>query len=169
MTRRIDPGPASKKRVQRETRLEKQTKLGWVGWREWISLPDLGLPFIEAKIDSGARSSSLDAQVIEEFRRKRERWVRFVIFSDIDLSLAGKVVEAKLIDHRNVRCSNGVVTERPVIETKIGLGTATWPIELTLTNRRSMGFRMLLGRTAIANRYLVNVAESYMGGAFQSE
>lgn len=147
------------------SRIEEQPIRGCLGWREWVSLPELGVPFIEAKIDTGARSSSLDAQVIEEFRRRRESWVRFVLFSDIDLSLAGKVVEAKLLGCREVRSSNGQTTRRPVIESTVRIGLETWPIELTLTNRRSMGFRLLLGRTAIGDRFLVSVSKSYLAGS----
>ncbi len=166
MSRRVDSTqPLSQPPVRLGSGVGEQPIRGCVGWREWVSLPDFGLPFIEAKIDSGARSSSLDAQVIEEFRRRRESWVRFVLFSDIDLSLAGKVVEAKLLGSREVRSSNGQVTRRPVIETSLRIGLETWPIELTLTSRRSMGFRLLLGRTAIGDRFMVSVSKSYLAGS----
>jgi hypothetical protein len=137
---------------------------GCVGWREWVSLPELNLPFVEAKVDTGARSSSLDATIVEAFRRRRQAWIRFVVFSDIDLSSAGAIVEAKLHGYREVRSSNGGTESRPVIETSIRLGLDTWSIELTLTSRRKMGFRLLLGRSAIENRYLVDASKSYLAG-----
>lgn len=136
-----------------------------LGWREWVQLPEIDMNFIEAKIDTGARSSSMDADPIEEFRKGKQRWLRFSIFSVADLSMAGQIVEAKLVGFRDVRSSTGHLTHRPVIETSIQIGACQWRIELTLTNRRSMGFRMLLGRSAIENRFCVDVSRSYLGGA----
>jgi hypothetical protein len=164
MSQRAVQSNANEKALQPHWTLDGISARGCVGWREWVTLPDLKLPFIEAKIDTGARSSSLDATVVEAFRRKRQSWVRFVVFSDIDLSSAGSIVEAKLIGYRDVRSSNGITQSRPVIETSIRLALDTWMIELTLTSRRSMGFRLLLGRSAIENRYLVDASKSYLAG-----
>jgi hypothetical protein len=140
----------------------------FLGWREWVALPQLGLKFIEAKIDSGARCSSLDAMVIEEFRRRRQPWVRFTVYSDVDLSLAGSVVEAPLLGYRDIRSSNGLVSHRPVIATPMEIGWSSWQIELTLTNRRRMGFRLLLGRAAIEGRFHLDVSRSYLAGSLPS-
>jgi hypothetical protein len=141
---------------------DSHRRLAVIGWREWVALPKLDTRFIEAKIDTGARHSSIDASITEEFRRGRIRWVRFALYSDVDLSFPGELVEAPLVGYRDVRSSNGQVSRRPVIETDIRIGLATWSIELSLTNRRAMGFRLLLGRSAVEDRFLVDVSKSYL-------
>ncbi len=135
-----------------------------LGWREWVQLPDLDLNFIEAKIDTGARSSSLDADPIEQFRRQKQRWLRFSVFAEADLSMSGQIVEARLVGFRDVRSSSGHITHRPVIKTSIQIGSNLWPIELTLTSRRKMGFRLLLGRSAIAQRFHIDPSRSFLAG-----
>jgi len=136
-----------------------------IGWREYISLPLLGIHQLDAKIDTGARSSSLDVHSIEEFRKRQECWVRFRILENIDLAMSGRVVEAKLIEYRNVRASSGHVARRPVILTELALGDLCWPVEITLSNRRSMGYRMLIGRLAIETRFLVDASRSHLLGS----
>lgn len=133
-----------------------------VGWREWVSLPSLGIEHLEAKIDTGARSSSLDAHHIESFKRDRAEWLRFQLYTDADLSQNGASVEAPLVGYRDVRSSSGHVTHRPVIQATIQVGAYVWPIELTLCNRHSMGYRILLGRSAIDGRFLVDSSKSYI-------
>jgi len=135
-----------------------------LGWREWVQLPELDISFLESKIDTGARSSSLDADPIEEFRRQKQRWIRFSVFAEADLSMAGQIVEARLVGFRDVRSSTGHLTHRPVIQTLVRIGSKQWPIELTLTNRRPMGFRMLLGRSAIEQRFHVDASRSFLAG-----
>jgi hypothetical protein len=135
-----------------------------LGWREWVQLPGLDVNFIESKIDTGARSSSLDADPIEEFQRQKQRWLRFSVFAEADLSMSGQIVEARLVGYRDVRSSTGHLTHRPVIQTLIQIGADQWPIELTLTNRRLMGFRLLLGRSAIEQRFHVDVSRSFLAG-----
>ncbi len=164
MSRRILHPNTNEKQLNPHWASEGISARGCVGWREWVSLPDLNLPFVEAKVDTGARNSSLDATIVEAFRRRRQAWLRFVVFSDIDLSSAGSIVEAKLSGYREVRSSNGGTESRPVIETEIRLAIDTWTIELTLSSRRAMGFRLLLGRSAIENRYLVDASKSYLAG-----
>ena len=136
-----------------------------IGWREWVALPMLGIQRLDAKIDTGARSSSLDVHSIEEFRKHKQLWVRFRIMDDIDLSMAGRVVEAKLVEYRNVRASSGHVMRRPVILTELSIGHHTWEVELTLSNRQSMGYRMLVGRLAIEARFLVDASQSHLSGS----
>lgn len=133
-----------------------------IGWREWVGLPDLGVSAIKAKIDTGARSSSLHAFDVRVVRRGDQRYVRFKVHP---IQRDGKTeVEAigKLIDKRQVRSSSGHADQRPVILTEVDLNGESWPIELTLTNRDEMGFRMLLGRQAIRGRYLVDAERSYL-------
>lgn len=135
-----------------------------VGWREWVRLPELGDFVIKAKIDTGARSSSLHAFDVATFRRRRELWVRFQIHPrqrSIDTTI---YAEARVLEHRAVRSSSGHLTQRPVIVTDVELFGQRWPIELTLANRDEMGFRMLLGREAVRRRLLVDSGRSFLAG-----
>jgi hypothetical protein len=136
-----------------------------VGWREWVGLTDLGVAGIKAKIDTGARTSVLHAFAIEPFRRKGAPWVRFEVHP-IQRSSAIKIkCEARVIDERAVRNSGGRVERRYIIETPLRLGDQVWAIELALANRDQMGFRMLLGRTALEGRALIEPGRSYLLGA----
>ncbi len=135
-----------------------------IGWREWVGLPDFGIPAIKAKVDSGARSSSLHAFALREFERDGVTWVRFQVHP-VQRSRQGATdVEAEVLEFRAVRSSSGKVTVRPVIVTRVTLLGNTWPIELTLAGRDEMGFRMLLGREAFRGRFLVDAGKSYYGG-----
>lgn len=140
-------------------------RLPVIGWREWISLPDLGVATIKVKVDTGARSSSLHALKQKIFERDGEKWVRFQINPVQKKKTSRKIMaEAKIIDFRSIRSSNGVMDWRPVISTRIELLGRTWPIELTLSNRDEMGFRMLLGRQAFRKRFYVDAGRSFYGG-----
>jgi hypothetical protein len=135
-----------------------------VGWREWVRLTDLGVAAIKAKIDTGARTSALHAFAIEPFRRSGALWVRFEVHP-LQRSSSVKIkCEAKAVDERAVRNSGGIVERRYIIETRMMLGDRAWPIELALTNRDQMGFRMLLGRTALEGRALIEPGRSYLAG-----
>lgn len=132
-----------------------------VGWEEWVALPDLGLPAIKAKVDTGARTSALHAFQIEAFGPAGAPMVRFGIHpipgrDDIEIYCSTPV-----IDRREVTSSNGEKETRLVISTRIAMGARTWPIEMTLTNRESMAYRMLLGRQAIREDMFVDAAASF--------
>jgi hypothetical protein len=135
-----------------------------IGWREWIALPELGVPAIKAKVDTGARSSALHAFALETFRRRGREWVRFEVHPIQRSERAARTVEALVVDHRKVRSSGGHEQVRPVILTEIELLGGRWPIELTLTRRDVMGFRMLLGRQAVRGRFLVHPGRSWYNG-----
>ena len=135
----------------------------WViGWREWISLPDLGVTEIKAKIDTGARSSALHAYDVERFRRRGRDFVRFGIHPLQRNDRRVVLAEAELVDERNVRDSGGHVEHRPVIRTTAQMNGRIWKIDVTLTNRDEMGFRMLLGRQAVRGHALVDPGRSYL-------
>ncbi len=134
-----------------------------VGWREWAALPELSVPRIKIKVDTGARTSALHAFDVERFEREGQPWVRFVIHPlqrDTETTVE---TEAPLLEERWVRSSNGKRSLRPTIRTTVRLGELSWPIEVTLVRRDVMGFRMLLGRQAVrARRLLVDPGRSYV-------
>lgn len=140
-----------------------------IGWREWVSLPELGIKRIKVKVDSGARSSALHAFEVEPFERDGERWVRFQVHPMQHNDEKIIQVEAKVLEKRSVRSSSGKATVRPVIETTVELMGERWPIELTLANRDQMGFRMLLGRQAFRGRFLVDAEASFCGGKLKTK
>ena len=131
-----------------------------VGWREWIALPQFGVDRLHAKFDSGATMSSLHAERIEEFKRGKNSWVRFFIMGDHDDEETSYHCNAKLIDYRSIRSSSGHIESRPVIGTILYISGFQWSIEVTLCNRESLECRMLLGRSALAGRCLVDCGRS---------
>jgi len=135
-----------------------------LGWREWVLLRTLDLPPIKAKIDTGARTSALHAFKLEPFLRDGRQWVRFSIHPGQHNPRLVCVREAPVIDRRRVTDSGGHRQMRYVIESEITLGDETWTIELTLTSRETMRFRLLLGRTALTDRFLIDPALAYCIG-----
>jgi ribosomal protein S6--L-glutamate ligase len=132
-----------------------------LGWEEWIALPELGLPAIKAKVDTGARTSALHAVYVEPFGSTRAPKVRFGVHpiprrADVEI-----VCEAPVVDRRQVRSSNGKLETRYVISTPLRIADREWPIEVTLTNRDTMVYRMLLGRQAIIEGVLVDPSASF--------
>ncbi|NND70724.1 MAG: ATP-dependent zinc protease [Rhodothermales bacterium] len=143
---------------------KKTRSLPVIGWREWVSLPDLGVKRVKAKIDTGARSSSLHAFEVETFDRAGIEMVRFKIRPVQRSNKSETEVIAPVHDKRNVRSSSGKASVRVVIRTSVEIMGRTWLIDMTLANRDEMGFRMLLGREAIRNRLLVDAGKSFLGG-----
>lgn len=133
-----------------------------IGWREWVRLPDLHVGRIKAKIDTGARTSALHAFKITPFTKDGAAYVRFVIHPLQRQSKPEISCVAVVIDRRGVTDSGGRVEQRYVIRTSLKIGATRWPIELTLTNRDQMGFRMLIGRQALRRRYLVDTSRSFI-------
>lgn len=127
-----------------------------VGWKEWIALPEFGVDRLHAKFDSGATMSSLHAERIEQFKRGSNSWVRFFVIGDHDREETPYHCNARLIEYRNIRSSNGSIESRPVIETILYIAGFQWPIEVTLSNRETLECRMLIGRSALAGRCLVD-------------
>ena len=142
-----------------------QSEPVWIiGWREWVALPDFNIDAIKAKIDTGARSSALHAFNLKRFRRRGKRMVRFEIHPIQRTSRQAVEVEAEVIEDRMVRSSNGKVERRPVIRTSVRMYNRDWEIELTLTSRDEMGFRMLLGRHALRGQFLIDPGRSLRAG-----
>jgi ribosomal protein S6--L-glutamate ligase len=135
-----------------------------LGSEEWCSFPELGIPTIKARVDSGAKTSALHAINIAPFKKEGHNWVKFDI-NPIQNNVKTIIhCEAPLVDKRVVKSSSGFREERYVIQTNLEIGNSKWLIEMTLTNRDSMGFRMLLGREAMSGRVLVDPEQQYLLG-----
>lgn len=140
-----------------------------LGSEEWCSFPELGIPTIKARVDSGAKTSALHAVNIAPFIKNETNWVKFDINPIQNNQKTVIHCEAPLIDKRIVKSSSGFREQRYVIQTTIEIGDSKWAIEMTLTNRDSMGFRMLLGREAMSGRILVDPEQQYLLGQPSSE
>jgi hypothetical protein len=135
-----------------------------VGWREWVGMPELEIRAIKAKLDTGALSAALHAEEIEVFEEEGVKRVRFKVLPRQKSARGAKLHVADVIDERVVRSSSGHEELRPVISTEIALGLYTWRVEMTLTNRDAMGFRLLLGRDSLRRRFLIDPGRSYLFG-----
>lgn len=146
----------------KKTKSTTAKQLTVIGWREMLSLPDLGVDRIKAKIDTGARTSALHAFNCQEFQRDGKTMIRFEIHPRQRDNKYSITAEAELLEYRKVTSSGGHSQTRPVILTTIQLGEHQWQGELTLTNRDVMGFRMLLGRQAVRKRFSIDPGKSFL-------
>lgn len=135
-----------------------------LGWREWVGFPDLGIARIVAKVDTGARTSALHTGGIEAFRRDGAEWIRFTVHPHQDDDSDELQCEAPVLEQRVVRDSGGHEELRYVIVTTVEIGGARRRIEVTLTDRDTMKFRVLIGRTAMRGRYTVDPSRSFLSG-----
>jgi hypothetical protein len=135
-----------------------------LGWREWVGFPDLNIQRIKAKVDTGARTSALHAFRLEPFKRDDAQWVRFAIHPIQGDTETVVECEAPVKEQRTVRDSGGHEELRYVIETQIAIGHQSITAEVTLTDRDTMRFRVLLGRTALRKRYVIHPGKSYLQG-----
>lgn len=135
-----------------------------LGWREWVSFPDFNVKAIKAKIDTGARTSSLHVTDMVFTKKGRTEYVEFVIHPIQRKQKPRVKARAKVLEYRHVKSSNGHISIRPVIETAIIIADKEFNIELTLVNRDLMGFRMLLGRQALKN-FLIVPTKSFLQGS----
>ena len=135
-----------------------------IGWREWIGFPELGIDRIKAKIDTGARTSVIHAHRVRKLDDIDEQRVEFFLHPVQKKRDPEYRCVARVLDERSVRSSNGESETRYVIITPLSLGNDVWPIELTLSNRDQMGFRLLVGRAAIRGRFNVDPGSSFLLG-----
>ncbi len=155
---------AGNKQQARSTPAHSSSPAVEAGWREWVGLPDLGVEHVKAKLDTGARSSALHAFDVAEFEREGAAWVRFTIHPWQKSSADARTVELPVHDRRTVRSSSGHVQQRYVVLMKLRLLDRILPVEVTLTRRDAMGFRLLIGREALRQGFLVDSGRSYLGG-----
>lgn len=148
-------GTATKQRKARSRTL--------LGWREWVAFPEHGVPWIKAKVDTGARTSAIHARNPVRFSRHGKPWVRFTVSPWQRSSRDSVEIEVPLHDERWVRSSTGQEEFRPVVLLPVAIAGATRLVELTLAHRPQMGFRMLLGRQALRGTYQVDPSRSYLG------
>ncbi len=158
------PGQVTRPNSRPSSKKKGRTPQLVLGWREWVSLPELGVERIKAKFDSGARTSAIHAFDIEPFERGGEQWVRFLLHPKQRSTRSEVACEARPIDQRAVRSSSGQSEIRWTIVTPLRVAGQTWPIELTLARRDNMGFRLLLGRQAMRSRILLDPAGSFLAG-----
>ena len=135
-----------------------------LGWREWVSLPCLGIAAIKAKLDTGAKTSALHAWDMSLRTVDGRQWIRFRVHPMQGDGAASVVCEAPLSDRRWVTNSSGVSERRYIISTDLQIGSSLWPIELSLTNRDAMEFPMIIGREAMRNRLIVDPRASFRAG-----
>lgn len=140
-----------------------------IGWREWVGLPDLGIPAIKAKVDTGARTSALHAYYVTPFDKDGKPWVRFGLHPLQKDSLTCIECEAPVKDVRRVTDSGGHSEQRVVIDTRLNINGAEMTIEVTLTDRENMRFRMLLGRSALKQGYWVDSGKSFLLGGNKNQ
>lgn len=135
-----------------------------VGWREWLSLPDLAVPWIKVKVDTGARTSAMNAQNIDIFQRHDAEWVRFQLTLFPGTNDNAVLCEAPVTEYREVTDSGGNTERRPVIRSSAVAGSFANVIDITLTDRSTMRFSMLLGRTALPKEAAVLPRRSFLLG-----
>ncbi len=146
--------------------MAKLVKKLLVGWQEWCALSTLDIPYIKAKIDTGAKTSALHAFNISSFIHRNQKWVEFDVHPLQSTSKVNKRCRALVLDEREVMSSTGHKETRYVIMTELTLGMLTYSIELTLSNRDPLKFRMLLGREALQHKFLVDPAHKLLLGRY---
>jgi hypothetical protein len=150
--------------IETKTKERARVAKSVLGWRDWLSIPELGITRIKVKVDTGARSSSMHAEQIEVFERDGTRFVGFELEHSAAVILAGPRtrLELPLFDLRWITSSNGNRQKRPIIRIAIDLGGQSWPVDMSLGPRGNMGFPMLLGREAVRRRFVVDPGRAFV-------
>jgi hypothetical protein len=143
---------------------KRKRKTREIGWREFVGLPELSIPKMRAKIDSGARTSALHATNQRPFESGGEEWVEFHV--PVPGTSRSTRCKAPIVERRRIKNTSGISEERFIIRTRLIIGRRSWPIEVSLANRDNMGFDLILGRTAVRRRKLtINPGRSYLAGS----
>lgn len=153
---------AIQKKIKKVLKAIRKKEKTTIGWREFISLPDLGVDSIKVKVDTGARTSSIHVSEVKIITRGENEYAHFVVHPKQKSAKPEVKAKAKVIEHRKVTSSTGHASVRPVIKTKMVIGGKKREIELTLVNRDMMGFRMLLGREAVRGEYIIDPGMSFL-------
>jgi hypothetical protein len=140
-----------------------------IGWREWVCLPDLTIPGIKAKIDTGARTSSIHASNIEVVKKGKKRYAKFIVYPLYNNRTVFIDCLSEIIDEKRVTDSGGKSEMRYFIETDLVMGERRWKIDVSLTCRKKMRFRMLLGREALAGKVIIDPRKQYLSGKVFSQ
>lgn len=154
--------------IKRMPKLVFKSQKMLIGWQEWCTLPGLKVPLIKAKIDTGAKTSSLHVFDLQPFHKNYQQWVRFVVHPLQRNSKLSLIRRARVVDERMVMSSNGHKELRYVIKTPLTLGNLSWDIEVTLSNRDPLAFRMLLGREALKSRVIIDPTKALCQGKIKS-
>lgn len=144
------------------TRGKKALPQQLIGWREWIGLPELGVAGMKAKIDTGARTSAIHAWNIVTQEEADGLWASFDLHPAQRNNMLVISCRSRVHDVRKIRSSNGQVESRVIIRTRLQLGDTAWPIDISLTNRDAMGFRLLLGRAALRKHVRIDPGRSFL-------
>lgn len=148
----------------KNTKKIKKKEKARIGWKEWCALPELNIKEIKAKIDTGACTSALHAEILSISEYGGEEFIRFRVFPHQGDQYSSKVCKARLVAKRYVMSSNGQKEKRYVIKTRVTVGKTSFLTEITLTDRSPLRFRMLLGRLALKKNFLIDPAKSHIQG-----
>lgn len=135
-----------------------------IGWREWVAFPDLGVGRIKAKIDTGAKTSAIHAFRVKTVIRDGVEFAEFFLHPEQKRKKPEVFCSARVVGRRDIRSSNGRVEKRLIVRTRLSIGGREYPIELSLTNRDAMGFRLLLGRDAFRRKFVIDPSASFLLG-----
>lgn len=157
--------PSTSRDAKRPVRTRPRIAPIEIGWREWAALPDLGVDRIKVKIDTGAKTSAIHAFNIRETEHDGVLYAEFVLHPEQRRAKPAVKCKAPIIDRRVIKSSNGIAQERLIIRTAFVLGDRNWPIDLSLTNRDEMDYRMLVGRDALRKNVIIRPGKSFLLGA----
>lgn len=135
-----------------------------IGACEWVALPELGIRALRARVDTGARSCALHSSNFQTIKKDGEDWIKFHVHVGFERDHEVVMCQSRLVDVRRVRSTSGDIEERYTIKTPIVIGSCSWPVEITLTNREKMRYRMLLGRRAMKDHAIVYPARTFLQG-----
>jgi hypothetical protein len=154
----------SRKKVKSAKKTVTKAQPMEIGWREWVALPEFGVGRIKAKIDTGAKTSAIHAYRIQELEQDGASYAEFYLHPMQNRNKPEIFCIAPIVDKRLIKSSNGVAQERLIVRTTLEMGERSWEIDLSLTNRDDMGFRLLIGRDALRKNIVIRPGRSFLTG-----